>query len=118
MDNRRAKKTPAGDPSKRASPPGVGRSLEDAVTHGLERYFEDLEGVPAVGVYEMVIRTVERPMLEVVMRQADGNQVKAAAVLGINRNTLRKKLQQHGLLHEGTLQDGLVRHSLAPPGEG
>jgi Fis family transcriptional regulator len=46
----------------------------------------------------MVVLTVERPMLEVVMARAEGNQSHAADMLGINRNTLRKKLQQHGLL--------------------
>ena len=42
--------------------------------------------------------TVEKPILEVVMLRADGNQSHAAQMLGINRNTLRKKLQEHGLL--------------------
>jgi Fis family transcriptional regulator len=46
----------------------------------------------------MVLRAVERPMLEVVMKEAAGNQSRASDLLGINRNTLRKKLQQHGLL--------------------
>ena len=46
----------------------------------------------------MVIQAVERPMLEVVMREAQGNQVRASEMLGINRNTLRKKLLAHGLL--------------------
>ena len=46
----------------------------------------------------MVIRAVERPMLEVVMREANGNQLRASEMLGINRNTLRKKLQLHGML--------------------
>ena len=46
----------------------------------------------------LVYRAVERPMLEVVMRQAQGNQLRASEMLGINRNTLRKKLQQHGML--------------------
>ena len=49
-------------------------------------------------VYEMVVFTVEKPMLEAVMARANGNQSHAAEMLGINRNTLRKKLQQHGLL--------------------
>ncbi|HET6264658.1 MAG TPA: helix-turn-helix domain-containing protein, partial [Usitatibacter sp.] len=48
------------------------------------------------GIYEMVVLAVERPMLEVVMLQAQGNQTRAAELLGLNRNTLRKKLQQHG----------------------
>ena len=46
----------------------------------------------------MVVFTVEKPILEEVMARADGNQSLAAEMLGINRNTLRKKLQQHGLL--------------------
>jgi Fis family transcriptional regulator len=46
----------------------------------------------------MVVFTVEKPILEAVMARADGNQSLAAEMLGINRNTLRKKLQQHGLL--------------------
>jgi Fis family transcriptional regulator len=46
----------------------------------------------------MVIATVEKPLLEAVMNRAEGNQSHAAEMLGINRNTLRKKLQQHDLL--------------------
>jgi Fis family transcriptional regulator len=45
----------------------------------------------------MVLDCVEKPMLEVVMRHARGNQTHAAQVLGISRNTLHKKLVQHGL---------------------
>jgi Fis family transcriptional regulator len=44
----------------------------------------------------MVVAAVEKPMLEVVMGQAQGNQTRAAELLGLNRNTLRKKLKQHG----------------------
>jgi Fis family transcriptional regulator len=73
-------------------------SIEDAVIKSLERYFRDLDGERASGVYDMVIRSVERPLLEVIMREAEGNQMRASEMLGINRNTLRKKLQQHGLL--------------------
>jgi Fis family transcriptional regulator len=46
----------------------------------------------------MVIQAVEKPMLDVVMRQAEGNQSKAAQWLGINRNTLRRKLLDHKLI--------------------
>ncbi len=73
-------------------------TIDEAVTKSLEKYFRDLEGTRPAAIYEMVLRAVERPMLEVVMRQASGNQLRASAMLGINRNTLRKKLQQHGLL--------------------
>jgi Fis family transcriptional regulator len=73
-------------------------TIDEAVTKSLEKYFRDLDGTPPNSVYEMVIRAVERPMLEVVMRQAQGNQLRASEMLGINRNTLRKKLQTHGML--------------------
>jgi len=46
----------------------------------------------------MVVNAVERPMLEVVMQRAEGNQSKAAEWLGINRNTLRRKLLEHKLI--------------------
>jgi Fis family transcriptional regulator len=73
-------------------------NLDEAVFQSLEKYFRDLEGTPPSSIYEMVIQAVERPMLEVVMREAHGNQLRASEMLGINRNTLRKKLQHHGML--------------------
>jgi Fis family transcriptional regulator len=63
----------------------------------MRQYFKDLDGEKASGIYDMVVLAVEKPMLEVVMFQAHGNQTRAAELLGMNRNTLRKKLQQHGL---------------------
>ena len=63
----------------------------------LESYFKDLRGVEPHGMYEMMIKVVERPLFEIVMRQAEGNQSKAAEWLGINRNTLRRKLVDHKL---------------------
>ncbi len=74
------------------------QTIDDAVTRSLEKYFKDLEGTSPRSIYEMVITAVERPMLEVVMKQAHGNQLRASEMLGINRNTLRKKLCTHGLL--------------------
>lgn len=72
--------------------------LSDCVRRSLNRYFRDLDGQEPHAIYDMVIRTVERPMLEVVMKQANGNQSAAAEILGINRNTLRRKLTEHDLL--------------------
>ncbi|MCM8594140.1 helix-turn-helix domain-containing protein [Accumulibacter sp.] len=71
--------------------------IAGCVGKALENYFHRLDGEKPVAVYQMVMRSVERPMLEVVLRQAQGNQTLAAAILGINRNTLRKKLLDHGL---------------------
>ena len=64
----------------------------------LETYFEDLDGEMPAPIYDMVLRSVERPMLEIVLQQAGGNQTLAAEMLGINRNTLRKKLIDHKLV--------------------
>ena len=72
--------------------------IEDCVKHSLEKFLTDLDGQSVTNVYDMVMKTVERPVLEVVMRHAGDNQSQAAAILGINRNTLRKKLGEHGLL--------------------
>jgi Fis family transcriptional regulator len=74
------------------------QSIEECVRKSLEKFFRDLDGEAAHNVYEMVVLTVEKPILEVAMEQAAGNQSVAAEILGINRNTLRKKLQHHGLL--------------------
>ncbi|KXS31631.1 MAG: Transcriptional regulator, Fis family [Candidatus Gallionella acididurans] len=64
----------------------------------LKEYFRDLDGEkPCSGMYDMVICCVEKPLLELVLEHAGGNQTHAAEMLGINRNTLRKKMQQHGI---------------------
>lgn len=71
--------------------------LSQCVKHTLERYFHDLNGEKVTDVYDMVISEVEGPLLEIVMRHVKSNQCRAAELLGINRNTLRKKLKQHKL---------------------
>ena len=64
----------------------------------LEGYCKDLRGTEPDGMYEMLVKVVEKPLLEVVMAKADHNQSKAAEWLGLNRNTLRKKLVEHRLI--------------------
>ncbi|WP_407927306.1 Fis family transcriptional regulator [Lampropedia cohaerens] len=73
-------------------------NIEDCVRESLRQYFRDLDGMAPSNVYEMVIQRVEKPVLEEIMACAEGNQSRAAQWLGLNRNTLRKKLLQHGLL--------------------
>jgi Fis family transcriptional regulator len=73
-------------------------NIQDVVRKSLDKYFRDLGELEPSNVYEMVIFTVEKPILEAVMNRAEGNQSHAAEMLGINRNTLRKKLQQHDLI--------------------
>jgi len=68
--------------------------IADCVRRSLDRYFKDLDGEKPRSVYDMVLKNVERPMFEIVLNQAEGNQTIAAAMLGINRNTLRKKIQK------------------------
>jgi len=63
----------------------------------MEQYFADLDGEQAGSIYQMVIGCVEKPVLEVVLKHAQGNQTHAAELLGINRNTLRKKMKEHGI---------------------
>jgi len=71
--------------------------LGAAVQQALREYFKDLDGQPPHAVYDMVIQCIEKPMIEYVLNHAGGNQSKAAEILGLNRNTLRKKMQQHNI---------------------
>ena len=68
--------------------------IAECVRKALEKYFKDLDGERPRTVYEMVLKNVEKPMIEVVLDFAEGNQTLAARWLGINRNTLRKKIEQ------------------------
>lgn len=72
--------------------------VQASIRASLQAYFDDLGGEAPSNVYDMVLRLVERPLLEEVMAQADQNQSRAAQWLGLNRNTLRKKLLQHELI--------------------
>jgi Fis family transcriptional regulator, factor for inversion stimulation protein len=65
------------------------------VRKAVEGYFRDLDGEKPSRVYEMVIHCVEKPLLESVLHRVKGNQTHAAAMLGLNRNTLRKKMKAH-----------------------
>jgi two-component system nitrogen regulation response regulator GlnG len=71
-----------------------GLSLEEVVRLKLEEYFRRTRGVDERDLYRLIIQRVERPLLELVLDRASGNQLKAAAMLGINRNTLRKKITE------------------------
>jgi Fis family transcriptional regulator, factor for inversion stimulation protein len=68
--------------------------LADCVKRSLERYFKDMDGEKPTSIYDMVLKNIEKPMIETVLYRAEGNQSLAAEMLGINRATLRKKVQQ------------------------
>jgi len=72
-------------------------SLAKQVKTAMDIYFQDMEGHTPTELYRMVINEVEKPLLESVMKQVRGNQSRAAEMLGLNRSTLRKKLQLHNL---------------------
>ena len=71
--------------------------LRECVRTALTSYFEQLDGHSAANIYQMVLAEVETPLLETVMRHTEGNQTRAAKVLGISRSTLRKKLALYEL---------------------
>ncbi|WP_323042065.1 response regulator [Gemmobacter sp.] len=72
---------------------GDGEKLSTSVARHLQRYF-DLHGgaLPPPGVYQRILREVEAPLIEIALDATGGNQAKCADLLGINRNTLRKKI--------------------------
>ena len=72
--------------------------LQACVRSNLQRYIQDLQGQDPSNMYDMLLRVVEQPLLELVMERTHNNQSKAAQWLGLNRNTLRKKLMEHGML--------------------
>jgi len=76
----------------------MSNEIADCIRRSLNRYFRDLDGQAPHAIYDMVLQAAEKPMLEVVMKHANGNQTLAAEMLGINRNTLRRKLTDHDLL--------------------
>ena len=73
-------------------------SLPEAAETCLGRYFDGLRGMaPAPELFSRVMSEVEKPLIENVLRYVRGNQLRAAEVLGINRNTLRKKIRDLGI---------------------
>jgi Fis family transcriptional regulator len=72
--------------------------IEECVRNSLTEYLSDLGESEPNGMYNMLVNVVEKPLLEIVMQHAENNQSKAAQWLGLNRNTLRKKLLEHQLI--------------------
>lgn len=63
----------------------------------LHDYFANLNGHKPARLYDLVIREVEAPLFRAALDYTEGNQSRAAGILGINRSTLRKKLRELGL---------------------
>jgi Fis family transcriptional regulator len=79
-------------PSARVIPP-----LRTQTAEALQSYFATLNGHKPGQLYELVIREVEEPLLQAVLEYVQGNQSRAADILGLSRGTLRKKLKTYGL---------------------
>jgi Fis family transcriptional regulator len=76
---------------------GKGVPLRSQAEEALQCYFETLNGHKPARLYDLVMREVEEPLFKAVMGHAQGNQSRAATILGINRGTLRKKLKEFGI---------------------
>ena len=72
--------------------------LAASVEHHLRDYFAAHEnGLPSAGLYDRILQEIERPLLSITLAECRGNQLRAAELLGLNRNTLRKKIKDLGL---------------------
>lgn len=67
-------------------------ALEDLVHSKLESFIDQIQGYEVSDLYPIILERVERPLIQLVLKKTRGNQVRAAQILGINRNTLRKKI--------------------------
>jgi Fis family transcriptional regulator len=76
------------------------KPLRECVQLALTNYFSQLEGYDPVNLYEMVLEEIEVPLFNAIMHYVNGNQSRAALLLGISRSTLRKKLHQYNIPSE------------------
>ena len=72
-------------------------SIEDVVELKISRFFDQIGTFYPENVFDLIMSKVEKPLLIQILRRVGGNQVQAAKILGINRNTLRKKIKLYGL---------------------
>ena len=69
--------------------------IASCIRKAVGSYLNDLDGEKPRNIYSMVINSVEKPLIEIAIQHAKGNQTQAAELLGINRNTLRQKMKQY-----------------------
>lgn len=98
MENQALSISPASQPeSQLEAQLNSNMSLQESVNYSLQQYFAKLDGQPPENLYDLVLAEVEKPLLEMVLKLTNGNQSKAAIVLGISRGTLRKKMALYDL---------------------
>jgi two-component system nitrogen regulation response regulator GlnG len=81
-------------------------TLEEVIQKRLAECVRGLRGLPSANLYDLMVGLVEKPLLRAVLSETGGNQVRAASLLGINRNTLRKKLTEHGIDPDAVQDEG------------
>ena len=95
--------------------PASSGGLSQEIERHLRNYFAAHEHgrLPAAGLYDRILREIELPLLVVTLEKCEGNQLKAARLLGLNRNTLRKKLRALGLLAPEKRRGRKARHHIS-----
>ncbi|OAB61730.1 hypothetical protein AY599_02445 [Leptolyngbya valderiana BDU 20041] len=91
------RRTTATDLSLNAKPASNGASLNQLVEQVVKQYLEDMGSTPPDNLHAFIMREVERPLIQTVLDHVDGNQSRAATILGITRTTLRTRIQRYGL---------------------
>ena len=94
--NNGAERQPAA-PAAAGAAEARGETIEQCILRSLNEYFDNLDGAKPHALHDMVLQAVERPLLKFAIERTHGNQSAAAELLGINRNTLRKKLTEYRL---------------------
>ncbi|HIJ21282.1 MAG: Fis family transcriptional regulator [Gammaproteobacteria bacterium] len=72
-------------------------SMRDCIRSNLQEFFEHLEDAKTYDLYQRILHEVEQPMLELSLQRCGWNQSRTAKMLGINRNTLKKKIDQYNI---------------------
>lgn len=85
---------PASPDSRKGAAEGGPASLEVFIEEKLNRFIKKLNGAKGVNFYDMIMAEIEKPLISLALKETRGNQIKAANLLGINRNTLRKKVAE------------------------
>ena len=81
----------------KVSPAPKDKCLSECVSDAMEKYFKDMDGHEPVDLYDLIISQVEKPLIESVIENSRGNISRAAQVLGLNRATLRNRMQKYGI---------------------
>ncbi|NKB36176.1 MAG: Fis family transcriptional regulator [Gammaproteobacteria bacterium] len=81
----------------KVTPATKDKCLSESVSDALEKYFKDMDGHEPANLYDLIIAQVEKPLIESVIENSRGNISRAAQVLGLNRATLRNRMQKYGI---------------------